>query len=84
MKVKAFIDFSNDGYCAIFCKDAVDSCHFAGYGDTEDEAKEDFKISVQEMYEVLIEQGKTPSFTPGDVEVEFYYYTEEDNEQPLS
>lgn len=80
MKIKAFIEFNDTGYCFIICDEAVDGCYFAGYGYTEDEAKEDFKISVQEMYEFLIEQGKTPSFTPDDIEAEFEYYSDADDE----
>lgn len=71
--LKATVEKSNDGSYCIVCKDMIAGCHFAGYGNSVQEAKEDFLIGIKESLETAVEMGKEITITPEDIKVNYRY-----------
>lgn len=73
MVITALIERNGNGFHTVISEDKVDGCYIAGYGDTVEEAKNDFIIGIAEIHETLKGQGKTPTFSPEEVNVSFRY-----------
>ena len=71
MKIKAFIEKGNDNFYSIFSEEMLYNCCFGGYGNTEEEAKEDFMLSIAEAKEMVKEEGYAITDDMQTIEVEF-------------
>lgn len=72
MKIKATIEKGEDLY-TIISPDVIAGCHFAGYGETIAEAKEDFFEGIKESLETAVEMGKEVPVDASDIMVDFQY-----------
>lgn len=70
MKVLAIIEKSSDKFYSIYTEKGIPKYGFGGYGETVEEAKEDYMCSIHEMREIARENGDE---FPDDTEVEFRY-----------
>lgn len=70
MKVTAVIEKSNDKFFSIYTEEDIPGFAIGGYGDSVEEAKEDYMVCIQEMREIAAEEGKP---FPEEIEVEFRY-----------
>lgn len=57
MKVEVIIERSSDGLFAAYSEEVIDNFGLAGYGDSVEEAIEDFQVSVDEMNETRQQEG---------------------------
>lgn len=72
MNVEAIIEKSKDGLYGIRSESKIGRSFFGGFGDSAEEAKEDFYLSIQEAIEDAEEQGLPhPAFE--EVHVNFSY-----------
>ena len=65
MKITVIIEKAKDGTFAAYADKSIDNFLPAGYGATEEEAFEDFKICIEEMNEIRKEENKeciTPTY----------------------
>ena len=67
MKVTAIIERSSDGFYSIYTKEETGKFGLYGYGDTPEEAKEDFFVAIEEMKE------EPDSEILNDLDVTFVY-----------
>lgn len=65
MKIEVIIERSSDGLFAAYAEECIGNHGLAGYGDSVEEALEDFNVSVTEMNEMRAEEG----LPPVDVEI---------------
>lgn len=70
MTINAIIERNEDNYYMISSNDEICDCVLGGYGYSVKEAKEDFMTCLNEMKEILKEEGKV---VPDDIEVIFRY-----------
>lgn len=71
MKIKAIIERSKDGLYSIYSQERIGRDCFGGYGESVEEAKEDFLSSIKEAIENARKDGfdNIPGFE--EVAVEF-------------
>lgn len=60
MRIEVIIERSRDGLFAAYAEEVIGKHGLAGYGDSVNEALEDFAISVTEMNEMRAEEGLEP------------------------
>lgn len=60
MKTEVIIERGSDGLYAAYTEEMFDNFGLAGYGDSVEEALEDFNVSVSEMNEMRLEEGLPP------------------------
>lgn len=70
MKVTGVIEKSSDTFFSIYTKEDIPGFGLGGYGESVDEAKEDYMVCIEEMREIAAEKGKP---FPKEIEVEFRY-----------
>ena len=59
MKVEAIVERTDNGYYSIACDSQIGSFCLGGFGDSVDEAKEDFMSVVSEaQHEYILEHGE--------------------------
>lgn len=73
MKITATVERTDSNFYSIISEDVIAGCHFAGYGDSVQEAKQDFYEGIEESLECAREMGKEVSVTAKEIEVEFRY-----------
>lgn len=57
MEITAFIEKSENNYYQISSDDELFGCCFGGYGNSLEEAKADFLLSIEEAKEMAVEDG---------------------------
>ena len=57
MEIIAFIEKSENNYYQISSDDELFGCCFGGYGNSLEEAKADFLLSIEEAKEMAVEDG---------------------------
>lgn len=72
-KIKATIERTPSGTYSVVGDKVVSGCYFAGYGESVQEAKEDFMAGIAESLETAAEMGKDNGVSAEDVKVEFRY-----------
>lgn len=70
-KVNAIIEKGKDGYCSIYMDYKAEGFGLQGFGDTVEEAQEDFLEGYEEIKELMAEQGKIAE----ELEFEFKFDT---------
>ena len=58
-KVNVIIEKASDGGFSCYMQESFPDFALLGYGDTEEEAKEDLLQSYEELKQILSEEGKT-------------------------
>ena len=72
MKVNCIVEKGSDGLFAVYSDDHIGKSYFGGFGDSVNDAKEDFLSSIREAIEEESKKGNdVPSFE--DVRVSYHY-----------
>ena len=71
MKLLAIVEKNDDGFYQISCEQDLMGYHFGGFGYSVEEAKADFKESIDEALEMIAEAGQ--EVPNDDIEVVFKY-----------
>ena len=73
MKVEAIVERTDNGYYSIACDSQIGSFCLGGFGDSVDEAKEDFMSVVSEaQHEYILEHGELTEELK-EIDVEYRY-----------
>lgn len=73
MKITATVERTDTNFYSIISENVIAGCHFAGYGDSVHEAKQDFYEGIEESLRCAREMGKEVPVAANDIEVEFRY-----------
>ena len=72
MTIKAIVEKSEDGLYSVYSEDHLGNSYFGGFGDSVNEAKEDFITSIKEaISENAAEGNPTPAFE--EISIEYNY-----------
>ena len=72
MRVNCVVEKGSDGLFAVYSEDHIGKSYFGGFGESVNEAKEDFLASIREAIEEESREGnKAPRFE--DVRVCYHY-----------
>lgn len=73
MKVTAIVEKGKDGLYSVYSDQEISNHCFGGYGESVDEAKADFMLSIDEAKKMVLEQGGELPAEAKDITVEFKY-----------